>query len=125
MPIPGHPDAYRVEILYDDLMDEPLGITYGELEGSDDPTPAIFADIQHRPLAFTTPFRPFKRVLLFIAYSAFTGALSNTRRSHTLATAAAPRNLDAWRALFDEAITSGSPPLPATGFIMQRFLNPK
>jgi hypothetical protein len=125
MPVPGYPNAYRVQILYDDIMDSPLGITLGELEGTNDPSPAIFADINHRPLAFTTPFRPFKRVLLFVAYSAFAQALANTRRPHSLATAAAPKNIDAWKAMFEEAVNAGSPPLPASGFIMQRFLSQK
>ena len=122
MPISGAPDAYRIEVLYDDLLPTTLGITVGELNGSTDITPATFNDINGRQLTFTTPVRPYRRVLLLIAFSAFTLALDNTNRTHTLATAAAPRDVAAWRALFDAATGAGSPPLPADGFIMQRFL---
>ena len=122
MPLVGNPDAYRIEVLYDDLMNVQLGITIGELNGTTDSTPATFAHINKRPIAFTTPERPFRRVLLLSAFSAFTLALDNTRRAHTLATAAAPRDVVAWRALFDAATVAGSPPFPVEGFIMQRFL---
>jgi len=122
MPLVGNPDAYRIEALYDDLLTVQLGITVGELNGTTDTTPATFADINRRSIAFTTHERPFRRVLLLIAFSAFKHALDNTIRAHTLATAAAPRDVVAWRALFEASTTAGSPPLPAEGFIMQRFL---
>lgn len=122
MPISGDPDAYRIEVLYDDILPKSLGITVGELNGTMDATPATFAHINGRQLSFTTDVRPFKRVLLLIAFSAFTLALDNTRRAHTLATAAAPRDVAAWRSLFDAASAAGSPPLSEDGFIMQRFL---
>lgn len=123
MPISGSPEAYRVEVLYDDILPIELGITVGELNGTADATPATFEHINGRMLTFTTPFRPYRRVLLLVAFSAFKLALQNTKRTHTLAAAAAPGDTTAWRALFDEATGAGSPPLPADGFIMLRFLN--
>lgn len=122
MPVSGAPDEYRLEVLYDDILLEELGITVGELNGTTDATPATFADINGRPLTFTTPVRPFRRVLLFVAFSAFTRALENTRRPHALATAATPGDAAAWRVLFDAATGAGSPSLLLDGFVMQRFL---
>jgi hypothetical protein len=123
MPLAGRPDAYCVQVLYDDILTVPLGISVGELNGTFDTTPATVNDINGRPLSFITIDRPFKRVLLLIAFSAFTLALENSKRSHSLATAAAPRDVAAWRVLFDQATfgSAGSPPMPADGFIMQRF----
>ena len=124
MPQVGNPDAYRIELLYDDLLPKQLGITVGELNGTMDSIPATFAHINKRPLTFTTHKRPFRRVLLLIAFSAFSHALDNTRRAHTLATAASPRDGEAWRALFDAATVDGAGPssLHVDSFIMQRFL---
>lgn len=123
MPLSGHADEYCVQVLYDDLLTMSLGITVGELNGTADTTAATFNDINGRRLSFVTFDRPFKRVLLLIAFSAFRLALENSNRKHTLATAAAPRDIAAWRVLFDEATvgSAGSPPIPANGFIMQRF----
>jgi hypothetical protein len=115
MPIPDAPDAYHIEVLYDDILSMKLG---GELNGSTDSTPATFAHINKRPLTFNNPFRPFRQVLLLIAFSAFKRALDNTKRAYTLATAAAPGDSAAWRALFEEA----APPVADNSFIMQRFL---
>jgi hypothetical protein len=122
MPIPGAPDTYHIEVLYDDILSVKLGITIGELNGNTDATPATFAHINKRPLTFNNPFRPFRQVLLLIAFSAFKLALDNTKRAHMLATAAVPGDVAAWRALFEEAIVAGSPPLADNSFIMQRFL---
>lgn len=122
MPVSGLPDAYRIEVLYDDILPLQLGITIGELNGAMDTTPATFADINKRPLIFTTFVRPFRRVLLLVAFSAFTLALDNTKRPHSLATAAAPPDVVAWRTLFDTTPSAGSLPLAMDSFIMQRFL---
>jgi hypothetical protein len=125
MPNSGQPDEYHVEVLYDDILTKPLGITKGELNGTVDSSPATFADINKRPLTFTTHLRPYKRALLFVALSAFTRAVDNSRRAHTLASAVCPADVAEWRALFSATTTgaSGSPPLPTDSFIMQRFLN--
>jgi hypothetical protein len=122
MPVSDAPDEYRLQVLYDDILLEELGITVGELNGTTDATPATFADINGRPLTFTTLVRPFRQVLLFVAFSAFTRALENTRRPHALATAATPCDAAAWRVLFDAATGAGSPSLLLDGFVMQRFL---
>lgn len=118
-----HSQATRMNIASRSCMTMPLGITVGELNGTADTTAATFNDINGRRLSFVTFERPFKRVLLFIAFSAFKLALENSNRRHTLTTAAAPRDITAWRMLFEEATlgSAGSPPLPADGFIMQRF----
>jgi len=80
-------DTFRVQLLYDDLFVRLIrGITKGQLNHTSDTTPATFGDINGRELSLPPNVQPFRKVVWFIAYSAYRLALTHPNRAHKIAT---------------------------------------
>ena len=96
-------DTFKVQLLYDDLFETPIpDVTKGYLHHTHDTTPATFGDINGRELSLPNGVRPFRRVVLFIAYSAYNLALNNPVREHQIATETS-HTIQEWAEMFERS----------------------
>ena len=95
-------DTIRVQILYDDLLTVVIpGMTLGYLNGSFDTTPATYRDIDQKELTLPNGVIPYRRVLLFVAYSAYRIALKSSR-PHMIASNSA-HTIEEWKEMFERS----------------------
>mmetsp|Transcript_12424 Transcript_12424/g.16966 ORF Transcript_12424/g.16966 Transcript_12424/m.16966 type:complete len:128 (+) Transcript_12424:244-627(+) len=95
-------DNFKVQLLYDDMFTTIIpGITKGYLDHTHDTTPATFGDINGQELSLPNGVRPFRRVVLFVAYSAYNLALNNPR-PHQVATETS-HTIQEWAEMFERS----------------------
>jgi len=95
--------TFQVQLLYDDLFATPIPeVTKGHLNHTHDTTPATFGDINGRELSLPNGVRPFRRVVLFVAYCAYDLALNNPAREHRVATETS-HTIQEWTEMFERS----------------------
>ena len=113
--------SIKVQLLYDDLFTTPIPeVTKGYLNHNHDTTPATFGDINERILSLPTGVLPFRRVMLFVAYSAYSIALSNPARAHQVAKDTS-HTIEEWTEMFQRSLSVVPTDSPLmTSWLMRR-----